>query len=252
MRSCERTGEVYLVGAGPGDPGLITVRGRELITKADVIVHDSLIGMELLEAAREDAEVIDVGKRGAHHKAEQPDINRLLIEKALEGKMVVRLKGGDPFLFGRGGEEAEELVRHGIRVHLVPGVTSSIAVPGLAGIPLTHRDHASMVTIMTGHEGLHKDEEVIDYSLLARLGGTIVIMMGMSNLEKNMSRLIEGGMDPTTPVSVIEKGSTPEQRMVSADVATIAQRCKSLGVGAPAVVVVGGVASLWKTLGDLS
>ncbi|MFA5311791.1 MAG: uroporphyrinogen-III C-methyltransferase [Methanomassiliicoccales archaeon] len=245
-------GEVYLVGAGPGDPGLITVKGKDLISRADVIVHDSLIGMGLLVSARKDAEVIDVGKRGGQHNAEQGDINRILVEKASEGKLVVRLKGGDPFMFGRGGEEAEELVRAGVRVHLVPGVTSSLSVPGLAGIPLTHRDRASMVTILTGHEGHDKEGEVIDYGLLAKLGGTIVIMMGMSNLEKNMKRLIDGGLDPTTPVSVIEKGSTPEQRTVSADAASIAQRCRSLGVGAPAVVVIGGVADMWKTLGDLS
>jgi len=245
-------GEVFLVGAGPGDPDLITVKGRDLIAKADVIVHDSLIGIALLDSARTDAEIIDVGKRGSHHKAEQTDINRLLVGKAAEGKLVVRLKGGDPFMFGRGGEEAEELRKAGVRVHLVPGVTSSLSVPGLAGIPLTHRDHTSMVTILTGHEGDHKDGEDIDYSLLAKLGGTIVIMMGMSNLDSNMKKLIDGGLDPSTPVSVIEKGSTPEQRTVSADAASIAQRCRSLGVEAPAVIVVGSVASLWKTLGDLS
>ncbi len=243
---------MFLVGAGPGDPGLLTVRGLDLIRRADVIVHDSLIGMSLLDEARKDVELVDVGKRGSHHKAEQEEINSILVRKAQEGKLVVRLKGGDPFLFGRGGEEAEELVEAGLKVHVVPGVTSSISVPALAGIPLTHRDHASMVTILTGHEGAHKEEEIIDWSLLARLGGTIVIMMGMSNLDKNMQRLMEGGIDPSTPVAVIEKGSTPEQRMVSADVSTIAQRCKSLGIGAPAVVVVGSVASLWKKLGDLS
>lgn len=252
MNECARTGEVYLVGAGPGDPGLITVKGMDLIGRADVIVHDSLIGMKLLDHARSDAVLVDVGKRGTHHKAEQDDINRILVDHALDGKLVVRLKGGDPFLFGRGGEEAEQLVKYGVRVHVVPGVTSSISVPALAGIPVTHRDHASMVTILTGNEGMHKKDEVIDWSLLAKLGGTIVIMMGMSNLDKNMQRLMEGGMDPTTPVAVIEKGSTPEQRMVAADVSTIAARCKSLGVGAPAVVVVGGVASMWKVLGDMT
>lgn len=252
MNGSARAGEVFLVGAGPGDPGLITVKGLDLIKRADVIVHDSLIGMELLENARSDALLVDVGKRGTHHKAEQDEINGILVDHALKGRLVVRLKGGDPFLFGRGGEEAEQLVKNGVRVHVVPGVTSSISAPALAGIPVTHREHASMVTILTGNEGTHKKEEIIDWSLLAKLGGTIVIMMGMSNLEKNMQRLIEGGMDPKTPVAVIEKGSTPEQRMVAADISTIASRCKSLGVGAPAVVVVGGVASLWKVLGDMS
>ncbi|MGD0817379.1 MAG: uroporphyrinogen-III C-methyltransferase [Methanomassiliicoccales archaeon] len=244
-------GEVYLVGAGPGDVELITVKGMRLIAEADVIVHDSLIGMELLESARDDVELIDVGKRGSHHKAEQDEINQILVDKAGEGNLVVRLKGGDPFLFGRGGEEAEALRAAGIPVHVVPGISSSLSVPALSGIPVTHRDLASMVTIVTGHESALKDTEVLDWSNLAKLGGTIVIMMGMSNLEKNMERLVKGGMDPGTPVTVIEKGSTPEQRMVSADITMISAECKAQGVSAPAVIIVGKVASLWGTLGDL-
>jgi uroporphyrin-III C-methyltransferase len=244
-------GEVYLVGAGPGDVELITVKGMRLIAEANVIVHDSLIGMDLLDSARNDVELIDVGKRGSHHKAEQDEINQILIDKAGEGNLVVRLKGGDPFLFGRGGEEAEALRGAGIPVHVVPGVSSSLSVPALSGIPVTHRDLASMVTIVTGHESALKDTEVLDWSNLAKLGGTIVIMMGMSNLEKNMERLVTGGMDPRTPVTVIEKGSTPEQRTVSADITMIAAECKARGVSAPAVIIVGKVASLWETLGDL-
>lgn len=244
-------GEVYLVGAGPGDPELITIKGMRLIGLADVIVHDSLIGMELLDSARSDAETIDVGKRGSHHKAEQEEINKILVDKALEGKLVVRLKGGDPFLFGRGGEEAEALREAGVAVHVVPGVSSSLSVPALSGIPVTHRDLASMVTIVTGHESAIKGSGVLDWSILAKLGGTIVIMMGMSNLAKNMERLLDGGTDPKTQVTVIEKGSTPEQRIVSAEITRIADECNTMGVTSPAVIVVGKVASLWKTLGDL-
>jgi uroporphyrin-III C-methyltransferase len=245
-------GEVYLVGAGPGDLELITVKGMRLIGEADVIVHDSLIGMKLLDSARPDVELIDVGKRGSHHKAEQEEINQILIDKASEGNLVVRLKGGDPFLFGRGGEEAEALRAAGIAVHVVPGVSSSLSVPALSGIPVTHRDLASMVTIVTGHESALKESEILDWSNLARLGGTIVIMMGMSNLGRNMERLVAGGMDPQTPVTVIEKGSTPEQRVVSAEITKIADECRSRGVSSPAVIVVGKVASLCQTLGDLS
>ena len=245
-------GEVYLVGAGPGDIELITVKGMRLICEAEVIVHDSLIGMELLDSARPDVELIDVGKRGSHHKAEQDEINQILIDKAGEGKLVVRLKGGDSFLFGRGGEEAEALRTMGIAVHVVPGVSASLSVPALAGIPVTHRDLASMVTIVTGHESALKDSEVLDWINLARLGGTIVIMMGMSNLAKNMERLVAGGMESRMPVTVIEKGSTPEQRMVSSDITHIAEECRKLGVSSPAVIVVGKVASLCRTLGDLS
>jgi uroporphyrin-III C-methyltransferase len=247
-----RNGEVYLVGAGPGDIELITVKGMRLIREADVIVYDSLIGIELLDASRPDVELIDVGKRGSFHKAEQDEINQILVDKAREGKMVVRLKGGDSFLFGRGGEEAEALRAAGAAVHVVPGVSSSLSVPELAGIPVTHRDMASMVTIVTGHESALKDSEVLDWSNLAKLGGTIVIMMGMSNLAKNMERLMAGGIDPHTPVTVIEKGSTPEQRVVSSEITKIAAECRSKGVSSPAVILVGKVASLCKTLGDLS
>jgi uroporphyrin-III C-methyltransferase len=244
-------GEVYLVGAGPGDPKLITIKGMELIQSADVIIYDSLIGLKLLDHAKKEAERIDVGKRGSYHKMEQSDINRLIVDKAREGKKVVRLKGGDPFMFGRGGEEVEELRKEGIRVHVVPGVTSAISVPALAGIPVTHRDYASFVTFVTGHESEDKVEEIIDWHTLAKLGGTIVILMGMSQLDKNMRRLMEGGMDPTTPVAVVHKGSTPEQRVVSGRISDIYQRCREEGVGSPSIVVVGKVSKVRDVLGDL-
>jgi uroporphyrin-III C-methyltransferase len=246
-----KEGEIYLVGAGPGDPELITVKGRRLIERADVIVHDSLIGMELLSCAGPDVEIIDVGKRGGKHKAEQEEINDILVAKAKEGKLVVRLKGGDPFLFGRGGEEVEELRRAGAKVHLVPGVSSSIAAPGLAGVPVTHRDAASMVTMVTGHESAAKEEEVLDWSKLASLDGTLVIMMGMSQLRRNMARLLKHGKDASTPVAVISNGSRPEQRSVLGTVADIADICEREGITSPAVVVVGQAARYQKILGDL-
>lgn len=242
---------VILVGAGPGDPKLITVAGLEALRAADVVVYDSLAGKELLLEARKDAELIDVGKRGGCHKVRQNDINRIIVDKAKNGSLVVRLKGGDPFMFGRGGEEAEELRAAGVDVRVIPGVTSAIAAPALAGIPVTHRDHASSVTFVTGHESDERDEERIDWKGLATLGGTIVILMGMSRLGKNMERLIEGGLDPSTPVAVVRCGSRPEQRSVLATAESIDMRCKEEGVGSPAITVVGSVASLRDVLGDL-
>jgi uroporphyrin-III C-methyltransferase len=244
-------GEVYLVGAGPGDPGLLTVRGMELLRVADVIVYDYLANPELLQQVKKGAQLIDVGKQGGNHKIEQDGINRIIVEEAMKGRLVVRLKGGDPFMFGRGGEEAEELRKAGVKVHVVPGVTSAIAAPALAGIPVTHRDHASTVTFVTGHERSDRSDDRIDWTGLARLGGTIVILMGMARLEDNMAQLVGGGMDISTPVAVVHRGSTDAQKVVVSTVGEIADECRRLGVGSPAVVVVGGVASLHSILGDL-
>jgi len=244
-------GEVYLVGAGPGDIGLITVRGMELVRTAEGIVYDQLANPELLDHARPDARLIDVGKQGGNHKVRQEGINRIIVEEALAGRKVVRLKGGDPFMFGRGGEEAEELRKAGIAVHVVPGVTSAIAAPAMAGIPVTHRDHAPMVTFVTGHERDDRPDERIDWSMLARTGGTIVILMGMARLAQNMRRLLEGGMPASTLVAVVHRGSTPAQRVVLSTIDSVAEECERQGVGSPAVVVVGGVASLREVLGDL-
>lgn len=244
-------GEVYLVGAGPGDLGLITVRGLELVKAADVIVYDQLANAELLDHARPCARLIDVGKQGGHHKVRQEGINRIIVEEAMAGRKVVRLKGGDPFMFGRGGEEAEELRRAGVLVHVVPGVTSAIAAPAMAGIPVTHRDYAPMVTFVTGHERDDRPDERINWEVLAHTGGTIVILMGMAHLEQNMSRLMGGGMDPSTPVAVVHRGSTPQQKVVLSTLDGIAEECQRQDVGSPAVVVVGGVASLREVLGDL-
>lgn len=244
-------GEVYLVGAGPGDLGLMTVRGMELLSSADVIVYDQLANPELLTRAKPGARLIDVGKQGGNHKVEQDGINRIIVDEALRGRTVVRLKGGDPFMFGRGGEEAEELRKAGIAVHVVPGVTSAIAAPALAGIPVTHRDHTSTVTFVTGHERGDRTEGRIDWAALARLGGTIVILMGMSRLEENMAGLAEGGMDSSTPVAVVHRGSTPHQKVVVSTLGKVAEDCRRAGIASPAVVVVGGVASLHDVLGDL-
>lgn len=245
------SGTVYLVGAGPGDPGLMTVRGLELLRRAEVVVFDSLVGEEVLREALSTAEMLDVGKRGGRHKAEQSEINELLLEKAMQGRMVVRLKGGDPFLFGRGGEEAEHLRGHGVEVHVVPGVSASIAVPALAGVPVTHRTLSSSVTIITGHEGEHKEEEWLDWAALARGGGTLVIMMSMSNLGRNMARLMAGGVKDHVPVAVIQDGSSPSQRIVISSVGRAEEDCRREGLGAPAVIVVGKVVDLRSVLGDL-
>lgn len=244
-------GEVYLVGAGPGDIGLITVRGMELVRTADVIVYDQLANPELLGHARPEAKLIDVGKEGGHHKVRQEGINRIIVEEALSGRKVVRLKGGDPFMFGRGGEEAEELRKAGVTVHVVPGVTSAIAAPAMAGIPVTHRDHAPMVTFVTGHERDDRPDERINWEALAATGGTIVILMGMANLARNMSRLVDGGLPPTTPVAVVHRGSTPSQKVVLSTLENVSEECQRHGVGSPAVIVVGGVATLSEVLGDL-
>lgn len=244
-------GIVYLVGAGPGDPGLITVRGLEVLTTADVIVYDSLIPKELLLLARNDSEAIDVGKRGGKHLSEQNEINSILASKAKEGKTVVRLKGGDPFLFGRGGEEVEYLLNEGIEVHVVPGVTSAIAVPALAGIPVTHRDFSSTVTLITGHESDDKEGEVINWKSLAAVGGTLIVLMGMSGLERNAKRLVENGLDPITPAAVIERGATSGQRVVTGIVSNIAEKCRKEKMKAPAIMVIGKVVLLGERLGDL-
>jgi uroporphyrin-III C-methyltransferase len=244
-------GEVYLVGAGPGDPGLITVRGMELIRTADVIVYDQLANPDLLQHSRPDARLIDVGKQGGYHKVRQEDINRIIVDEAVAGQLVVRLKGGDPFMFGRGGEEAEELRAAGIAVHVVPGVTSAIAAPALAGVPVTHRDHAPMVTFVTGHERDDQPDERINWHALATGGGTIVMLMGMGNLGHNMDRLLAEGMEASTPVAVVHRGSMPQQRALLSDLAHVDEDCRREGLGAPAVVVIGGVASLRAVLGDL-
>lgn len=199
----ETMGIVYLVGSGPGDPGLLTLKGAQKIAEADVIVYDYLAGHNFVQKAKPDAELIYVGKSGKQHTVEQININQILVTKAQEGKTVVRLKGGDPYVFGRGGEEAEELAIAGIPFEVVPGITSAIAAPVYAGIPVTHRNHASSVTFVTGHEDPLKEESTIDWSVLGRNTGTLVFLMGVKNIEFISKELISNGMAPTTPTALV-------------------------------------------------
>jgi len=233
--------KVYLVGSGPGDPELLTVKAKRLIESAEVILYDQLPGQAILAMLPESAEKIDVGKYAGNHKLSQWQINELLVKRAKEGKIVVRLKGGDPYLFGRGGEEAQTLAAEGIKIEIVPGITSAIAVPAYAGIPVTHRDYASMVTFITGHEDPEKDETALDWELLARFQGTLVILMGVSMLERNVKELMKHGKSVDTPVAVIERGTRPDQRVTIGTLADIVSLCKQRKVKAPAITVIGDV-----------
>lgn len=249
MNSTKR-GKVYLVGSGPGDPELLTLKARRLIDEAEVIVYDQLPGKQIISSMPDGAEKIDAGKFAGKHTLKQEEINRVLVEKAKEGKMVVRLKGGDPYVFGRGGEEAQVLVKEGIEVEVVPGITSAIAAPAYAGIPVTHRDHASMVTFITGHEDPTKDDSALDWEALARFGGTIVILMGVSMLPRNVHELIRHGKDPKTPVALIERGTRSDQRTTVGTLETIVEIAQKRGVKAPAITIIGGVVGLHDELGE--
>ncbi|HVC32465.1 MAG TPA: uroporphyrinogen-III C-methyltransferase [Chloroflexota bacterium] len=237
-------GRVYLVGSGPGDPGLLTLRGKACLERAEVVVYDRLIDPALLALAPARAECLFVGKEADHQLLRQEDINRILVDRAGAGKTVVRLKGGDPFVFGRGGEEAEALAAAGISFEVVPGVTSAVAVPAYAGIPLTHRDFASSFTVVTGHEDPEKPESRLDWQQLAAGAGTLVILMGLGNLEEIARELTAHGRPPTTPVAVIERGTRPSQRTVLATLADVAERARAAKLGSPATIVVGDVAAL--------
>ncbi len=239
-----KKGIVYLVGSGPGDPKLFTLRGKECLEEADVVVYDRLCNPRLLQFARPDAELIYAGKRPDRHSLSQDEINQTLVDFALQGKTVVRLKGGDPFVFGRGGEEAEELVDAGVSFQIVPGITSAIAAPAYAGIPLTHRDFASSAAIITGHEDPDKDTSAHDWPKLATATGTLVFLMGVRNLPKIVDRLIENGRRADTPVACIRWGTWPRQQTVSGTLETIVEVVKREGLRSPAVIVVGGVAGL--------
>jgi len=241
-------GIVYLIGAGPGDPALITVRGRELIEKADVVVYDYLASPKLLEHARPDAEIIYVGKMGGRHTKTQDEINDIIVDRCRGGKTVARLKGGDPFIFGRGGEEAEELVKAGLRYEVVPGVTAGAAASAYAGIPLTHRDHTATVAFITGHEDPAKDESNLYWDKIATGVGTLVFYMGVKNLPNIVGNLVKHGRDPKTPVAVIRWGTTPEQRTVTGSLADIVAKVRAAGIKPPAITVVGGVVGLKPVL----
>jgi uroporphyrinogen III methyltransferase / synthase len=243
-----RAGIVYLVGAGPGDPGLMTARSLELIGSADVILHDRLIPPGALAGARADAELIDVGKRPGAASASQDEIGERLVAAARAGRSVVRLKGGDPFVFGRGGEEAEALRAAGVEFEIVPGVTAGVAGPAYAGIPVTHRDDASAVAFLTGHEDPGKEGSALDWDALAKFPGTLVFYMGVRRLAENAAALIGAGRDPEEPAAAIERGAMAGQRTVLATLATIAAEVEREGLGAPAVVVIGSVAGRHEAL----
>jgi len=240
--------KVYLVGAGPGDPGLITVKGQECIATAEVIIYDYLAAPALLNHAAAGAELIYVGKKGGDHTLSQDEINALIVKKAKAGFRVCRLKGGDPFIFGRGGEEAEELVAAGIPFEVVPGVTSAVAAAAYAGIPLTHRKLTATLAFVTGHEDPHKEASSIDWESLGRGIGTLVFFMGVKNLPDITQKLIANGKSPDTPVALIRWGTTSAQQTVTGTLDDIAERVKKAGLKAPAIIVVGDVVKLRQNL----
>ena len=239
-----KTGKVYLVGAGPGDPGLLTVKGLECLKKADVIVYDRLVDDSLLEEASPTSKKIYVGKGRGCHALEQKEINLLLIEKARAGRTVVRLKGGDPFVFGRGGEEAEILAANGIPFEVVPGVSSAYAVPAYAGIPVTHRRMASSVTVVTGHEDPEKNESSIDWERISTCSDTLIFLMGMGNLRHIVDKLVQNGRAASTPIAIIGDGTSSRQRTISGTLADITARTQEAELEPPAVIVVGDVVRL--------
>ena len=236
--------KVSLIGAGPGDPYLITVKGKEAIKKADVIIYDYLASPRLLKYARKNAEIIYVGKRGGDHTLSQEEINNLIVEKAQGGLTVSRLKGGDPFIFGRGGEEAEVLVDENIPFEIIPGVTSAIAVPAYGGIPLTHRQFTSTLAFVTGHEDPEKNRSKIDWESLAKGIGTIVFLMGVKNLKKIVAKLLKYGRSSDTPIALIRWGTTPKQYGVAGTLADIVEKVRAVNLKPPAVIVVGNVVKL--------
>ena len=236
-------GNVILVGAGPGDPGLLTQKGREALEQAQVVVFDRLVSPAVLALIPPEAEAIDVGKESSHHLVPQDQINRILLEKALEGKRVVRLKGGDPFLFGRGGEELELLAEQGIDFQVVPGVTSALSVPAYAGIPVTHRDFCSSLHIITGHAKAGSELH-IDFDALRRTGGTLVFLMGVGSLPKICQGLLEAGMEPSIPAAVVESGTLSSQRKVVSTLEKLPEKARDARIKSPAIIVVGKVCGL--------
>ena len=243
-----KKGKVYIVGAGPGDPGLITLRGIQCIAEADVVVYDYLANEEFLSRAGKDARMIYVGKKGGDHTLPQGEINQVLVDEARKGNVVARLKGGDPFIFGRGGEEVEVLREAGIAFEVIPGVTSAIAVPAFAGIPLTHRGYTSTVAFVTGHEDPTKEKSDIDWAKLSGIG-TLVFLMGVKNLASIARNLVAGGKSPETPSALIRWGTTPDQETLTGTLADIAAKAKKRGFSPPSILVVGEVVSLRTRLG---
>ena len=248
MADKKKTGRCYLVGAGPGDLGLVTLRAKQCIEQAEIIVYDYLCNPEMLNWASESAEIIYAGKKAGAHTLKQDEIHAFLVEKTGAGKQVVRLKGGDPFLFGRGAEEAEALARAGLAFEIVPGVTSAIAAPAYAGIPVTHRGENSHVTFFTGHEDPSKEESRIDFRALAKLGGTQVMLMGVERMESIAREMINHGVRPDLPVALVRWGTTGRQRTLIGDLQNIARGIVESGFEAPAVAIFGEVVALREQL----
>lgn len=244
----QNTGKVYLVGAGPGDPGLMTLKGKALLEHADVVIYDALVSPAILTMIGPQAEQINAGKRRGRHSMVQEDTTQLLIEKAQTHAVVVRLKGGDPFVFGRGGEEMEDLTRAGIAVEVVPGITSGIAAPAYAGIPLTHRHYSSSVTFVTGHESAGKYRPQVNWSAIAHGSETIVIYMGVHNLPSIIGELHQAGMGLDTPIALVRWGTRPDQQELVGTLATIVQQIEATGFDAPAIAIIGRVVELRELL----
>ncbi|SEN63475.1 uroporphyrinogen-III C-methyltransferase [Halorientalis persicus] len=234
-------GTVYLVGSGPGDPDLLTVKAKRLLEEADVVLHDKLPGPDIIGMIPEEIRE-DVGKRARGERTSQQYTNERMAELAHDGKTVVRLKGGDSFVFGRGGEEMVYLAKHAVPFEVVPGVTAAIAGPGVAGIPVTHRDYASSVSFVTGHEDPTKEDSAVDWGALADTGGTIVVLMGVGKLPEYTRELREAGMDPDTPVALVERGTWPDQQVATGTLSTIVDARDDIGIEPPAVTVIGDVA----------
>ena len=239
--SCSPLGTVYLVGAGPGDPDLLTVKAHRLLEQCDALVYDSLVPREVLDLVPDACERHFVGKRRGHHSVPQPSTNAVLVELASRHRCIVRLKGGDPFLFGRGGEEAAHLVRHGVAVEVVPGVTAGIAAPAYAGIPVTHRRAGSSVTFVTGHEEIDKRRPAVNWRSLAAASDGLVIYMGLHNLPRIADELIAGGLPAATPVAVIQQGTVAGQRCLRSRLDAVAQEARQQQFASPSIVVVGDV-----------
>ncbi|ARV57907.1 uroporphyrinogen-III C-methyltransferase [Nostocales cyanobacterium HT-58-2] len=244
-------GKVYLVGAGPGDPGLMTLKGKGLLECADVVIYDALISPAILAMINPEAEKIDAGKRRGRHSIMQEETTQLMIDKAQDNAIVVRLKGGDPFIFGRGGEEMEELVKAGIPVEVVPGVTSGIAAPAYAGIPLTHRLYSSSVTFVTGHEAAGKYRPAVNWNAIAHGSETIVIYMGIHNLPYIVEELTAAGLSSETPIALVRWGTRPDQEELIGQLGTIVDQVASTGFEAPAIVVIGAVVKMYATFHSL-
>jgi len=244
----EFVGKVYLVGAGPGDPGLFTLKGKALLECADVVVYDALVSPAILGMINPLAEKINAGKRRGMHSLVQEDTTQLLVEKARDNAVVVRLKGGDPFIFGRGGEEMEDLVAAGVSVEVVPGITSGIAAPAYAGIPLTHRDYSSSVTFVTGHEAAGKYRPKVNWAAVARGSETIAVYMGVHNLPYIVTQLCEAGLSLDTPVALVRWGTRPEQEELIGTLETIVAQVETTGFSAPAIAVIGKVVNLHGVL----